>query len=203
MSVGFAKKIGMTRLFVEGKAVPVTAIQFNNSYVIQRKSSVKDGYNSVQVGSVTKRKVTKSLGGHISKYVKSATGFRFISEFRDLKIEDAVAEFNINDFSEGDELDISGKVIGRGFTGVVKRWGFHGQPKSHGHDHERAPGSIGSRWPQRTVIGKKMAGHTGANTKTLKKVKVIAIDKEQSLLFLNGSIPGSNSGYLKIRKVNI
>ena len=203
MSVGFAKKIGMTRLFVEGKAVPVTAIQFNKTLVLQRKSTSSDGYNAIQVGGIVKRKVGKPVLAHVAKYANVTHGFRFISEFRDLKLDEAKIYFDINDFSEGDELDISAQVIGRGFTGVVKRHGFHGQPKSHGHDHERAPGSIGSRWPQRTVIGKKMAGHTGNNTITLKKVKIIAIDREQSLLFVNGSLPGSNSSYIRIRKVNI
>ncbi len=202
MSVGYAKKIGMTRLFIDGKAVPVTAIQFNKSFVIQKKTTANDGYKSVQIGSVTKKSVTKPLLGHITKYTKGNTGYRFISEFRDIIVDDNKKYFDIVDFLEGDELNISGQVIGRGFTGVVKRHGFHGQPKSHGHDHERAPGSIGSRWPQRTVIGKKMAGHTGTNTLTLRKVKIVAIDKDQSLIFVRGSLPGSNSSYFKIRKTN-
>ena len=202
MSVGYAKKIGMTRLFIEGKAVPVTVIQFNKSFVIQKKTTAIDGYKSIQIGSVTKKSTTKPLLGHINKYIKGSSGYRFISEFRDVIVDDTKKYFDIADFADGDELNVSGQVIGRGFTGVVKRHGFHGQPKSHGHDHERAPGSIGSRWPQRTVIGKKMAGHTGTNTLTLRKVKIVAIDKDQSLIFVRGSLPGSNSNYFKVRKTN-
>jgi len=200
MSLGFARKIGMTRLFVDGKSVPVTVLQFSKSYVVQTKTTDKDGYYAVQVGSQPKRKSTKPLSGHIKKYTELDTEFQFLSEFKDINVDADKKFFTAEDFSESDLLDITGISTGRGFAGVVKRHGFAGQPASHGHDHERAPGSIGSRWPQRVVKGRRMAGHMGASQVTLKKVKLVAIDTQNQLLFVNGSVPGSNSSFLKLQK---
>jgi large subunit ribosomal protein L3 len=202
MSLGFAKKIGMTRLFLDGKNTPVTVLQFGRNFILQKKLVEKEGYSAIQVGSVAKRKGSQAKLGHIKKYSEVQSDLRFLSEFKDVKIAEDKTTFDINDFEINDLLDLSGSVVGRGFAGVVKRHGFHGQPASRGHDHERAPGSIGSRWPQRVLPGKKMAGHMGTNTVTLKKVKVLAIDHENNLLFVNGSVPGSNSGYLKVKKVS-
>lgn len=202
MSLGFAKKIGMTRIFVDGKSVPVTALEFGKNYVLQRKTEDKEGYNSIQIASVKKSRGTKPIKQHVKKYIDLETEFQHISEFRDVTFPEGKKVIDINDFTQDDVLDITGIVLGRGFAGVVKRHGFHGQPASHGHDHERAPGSIGSRWPQRVVKGRKMAGRMGGNTITLKKVKIIAIDNENNLIFVRGSLPGSNSSYLKLKKVN-
>ncbi len=200
--IGFAKKIGMTRLFIQGKSVAVTVLEFGQQHVLQTKTMDSDGYKAVQIGSVHKTKSNKAANGHVKKYQGQDRNFRFISEFRDFKLAEDKKLFDINDFTETDFLDITGTVIGRGFAGVVKRHGFAGQPASHGHDHVRAPGSIGSRWPQRVIKGKKMAGHMGANSITVKKVKVVALDTEKKLIFVNGSLPGANSSYLKIRKIN-
>jgi large subunit ribosomal protein L3 len=201
MSVGFAKKIGMTRLFVEGKNTPVTVIQFGTNFILQKKTADKDGYNAVQVGSVIKKGSRKPAVNHVKKYIGKEVELRFISEFKNLSFDESKLTIDINDFAENDLVDISGSVIGRGFAGVVKRHGFAGQPASHGHDHERAPGSIGSRWPQRVLPGKKMAGHMGTNTVKIRQVKIVAIDIENSLIFVNGSVPGSNNSYLQIQKV--
>jgi large subunit ribosomal protein L3 len=202
MSVGFAKKIGMTRIFKEGKSVAVTAIQFSPSFVLQQKTEETDGYTSIQVGSVKKRKVSKAMTGHIKKALDVDHGFRLITEFKNvINLESEKKEFTVEDFNTDDVLDITGTTIGRGTTGAVKRWGFAGQPQTHGHDHVRAVGSMGGRWPQRVPKGKKMAGHYGAEGLTLKKVKVLAVDKENGLLFVNGSVPGANSSFLKIQKV--
>ncbi|MEM1312003.1 MAG: 50S ribosomal protein L3 [Patescibacteria group bacterium] len=201
MSVGFAKKIGMTRLFLEGKSRAVTVLEFKENFVLQKKVVDKDGYNAIQVGSVKKKKGTAPRIGHVRKYSSQDFDLRFIGEFRDFEVSEDKSIFDINDFEANDVLDISGSAFGRGFAGVVKWHSFRGQPASRGHDHERAPGSIGSRWPQRVLPGRKMAGHMGTNTVTLKNVKVLAVDPELGLLFVNGSVPGSNSNYLKIRKV--
>jgi len=201
MSLGFAKKVGMTRIFLEGKSTPVTVLQFEKNYILQLKTLEKDGYKSVQVAGVKKKNSTKPELGHVKKYLSQELSFQKLAEFRNINLPEDKKYFDINDFSDTDLLDITGVSIGKGFTGVVKRWGFHGQPASHGHDHERAPGSIGSRWPQRVPAGKKMAGHMGNKQVTLKKAKVVAIDKENSLIFVKGSIPGSNTSYLKIQKV--
>jgi large subunit ribosomal protein L3 len=201
MSVGFAKKIGMTQLFINGKATPVTAIQFQPTFVLQLKTVEKEGYKSIQVGSVKKRKDSKANLGHVKKALTDIDhSFRLITEFK-TNIERNKSEYTIEDFSENDHIDLTGKTIGRGYTGAVKRWGFAGQPASHGHDHVKAVGSMGSRWPQRVTAGKKMAGRHGNTNLTIKKAKIVAIDKENSLIFIKGSIPGANSSFLKIQKV--
>jgi large subunit ribosomal protein L3 len=197
MTVGFAKKIGMTRLFIEGRSVPVTALEFGDNRFIQKKTLEKDGYVAVQLGAFEKKtESTKPRVGHIAKHAESGMrDFYCLKEFKISVPEDKKG----TDFSElavGVALDITGTTKGHGFTGVVKRHGFAGQPASHGHDHERAPGSIGSRWPQMTVRGKKMAGHDGNTQQTVKNLEVVARDEEQKLFFVAGSVPGPTNGFV-------
>jgi large subunit ribosomal protein L3 len=202
MSVGFAKKLGMTRIFIENKSIPVTVVKFEQTHILQKKSQQKEGYNSVQIGSIPKKRVSKALKSHIAKHSKVDTGLRLITEVKDLTVSEDKEFFDINDFEQNDIVNITGTTIGRGYTGAVKRWDFKGQPRSHGHDHVKAVGSMGSRWPQRVVKGKKMAGRFGGDKLTIVKVKILAIDKENSLIFLNGSLPGANSSFLKLIKVS-
>jgi large subunit ribosomal protein L3 len=201
--IGFATKIGMTRLFFEGKSVATTALVFEDSHVIQSKTTEKDGYSAVQIGAIkkSKNKSISSAKGHVKKHANLDQQFIKLTEFRDVSAPEDKKVFNILDFQVGDLVDITGITIGRGFAGVVKRHGFGGQPASHGHDHVRAAGSIGSRWPQRVGIGKKMAGRMGTETRTLKNVKIIAVDQENKLLFVQGSVQGANKAILKIKKV--
>jgi large subunit ribosomal protein L3 len=197
---GFAKKVGMTRLFVANKSVPVTVLEFDTNSVITKKTTEKDGYNAVQISAFKRRKSSNPVKGHLTKN-EITTDPMVIGEFKiDLPAE--TKEITITDFQKDDVLKISGITKGRGFTGAVKRWGFHGQPASHGHDHERAVGSIGSRWPQRVLKGKKMAGNSGNSTNTVKGMVIVDIDPENKLLFVKGSVPGANHGILKIEKVN-
>lgn len=205
MSAGFAKKIGMTRLFIGNKSVAVTVLEFQPGFVLQLKPGLgeKKSEISVQIGAVKQRKVSKAELGHIKKTLpETEHGFRLVAEFGQMNLEGDKTTVEIADFNTEDKLDITGVTIGKGTTGVVKRWGFAGQPKSHGHDHERAVGSMGSRWPQRVTKGKKMAGRHGNTNLTLKGVKIIAVDNENSLIFVNGSLPGANSSFLKIKKVS-
>jgi large subunit ribosomal protein L3 len=197
---GFAKKIGMTRLFVDGRSTPVTVLSFDKQYIAQRKTQDNDGYSALQIATSSRKKGTKQRKGHFLKHTGLEQDFRLCTEFRDVNVADDKKVLEITDFSPEDTLNITGTTIGRGFAGVVKRHGFHGQPASHGHDHVRAPGSIGSRWPQRTLPGKKMAGHMGAKPNTLRNVKIVALDPEKKLIFVNGSLPGANSSYLKVAK---
>ncbi len=198
--IAFAKKIGMTRLFLDGKAVPCTVIQVQDSVVTQTKTVKSDGYNAIQLASCAKNRSTKAKLGH-SKKAGQDTDFKFTSEFNYIELPEGKASFDVNDFQINDLLSISNNTIGKGFAGAVKRWHFAGQPKSHGHDHVRAVGSIGSRWPQRVPKGKKMAGHLGAQQLTLNGVKVLAVDPENKLLFVNGSLPGANSSVMKITTI--
>jgi len=198
---GFGKKVGMTRVLVEDRYLPVTAIKFENQYKVFQKTKDNDGYQAVQIGSGQKRKGKKPIVGHTKKHIKKYIHPKILGEFKvpENLIKD---EYKIDDFSESDLLDLTGVSFGKGFTGVVKRYNFGGQPKSHGHEGVKARGSIGSMYPQRVLPGTKMAGNEGNKTITLKKVKIVAIDKEQQLLFVKGSVPGSNGGYLKLSKVN-
>jgi large subunit ribosomal protein L3 len=201
--IGFAQKLEMTRLFVDNKSVPVTCLAFEKSYLVQTKNLEKDGYNALQVGAFKKSaaKSNSAAKGHVNKHISQPVQFIKLEEFRDVVAPEDKTVFDINDFAVGDELDITGTTLGKGFAGVVKRHGFAGQPKSRGHDHERAAGSIGSRWPQRVGIGKKMAGRMGTDTRTLKSVKIVAIDHANKLMFVNGSVQGGNKAILKIKKV--
>jgi large subunit ribosomal protein L3 len=197
--LGFGKKIGMTRLFIKGQSIPVTAIHFGEQFILQRKTEDKDGYNAVQIAAYPQKNGTKARLGHITKHNSEITSdFHCLEEF-DTDISDNPT---IADFATEDVIDVTGITKGRGFAGVVKRYHFRGQPKSHGHDHNRAPGSIGSRWPQRVPAGKKMAGRMGTETVTIKKARIVAIDAENNLLFVKGSIPGANSNYVRLEKNN-
>lgn len=199
--IGFAKKIGMTRLFIDGKSTSVTVLEFDTQHVLQRKTIETDGYNAIQIATNPRKNGNKPASGHAKKYASVEKEFALISEF-DFTLSEEKDSVSVNDFNEKDVLDITGLTTGRGFAGVIKRHGFHGQPQTHGHDHTRAPGSIGARWPQRTLPGKKMAGRMGTAKRTLKNVQIVAIDAELKLIFVNGSVQGSNSSYLKIKKVN-
>ena len=196
--IGFAKKIGMTRLFLEGASTAVTSIKFVDSFVLQKKTQDKEGYASVQIGAFRKKSGDKAKVGHSKKYIGSDQTFGFISEF---KVETGESKiFTSKDFAVGDLITITSKTKGLGFTGGVKRWGFAGQPASHGHDHKRSVGSIGAGGVQRVFQGKKMAGRKGADQLTLNGQQIVAVDHAQGLLFIKGSIPGSNSSVIKIEK---
>jgi large subunit ribosomal protein L3 len=199
---GFGKKIGMTRLFIGDKATAVTVVQFSKQYLVQKKTIEIDGYNAIQIGSGKTKKPTKQLKGH-SKNANLTFVPKTLGEFKIENLDDSKTTFDITDFIEEDLINVTGVTVGKGFTGAIKRHGFHGQPASHGHDHVRAVGSIGSRWPQRTLPGKKMAGRSGGENLTLNKQKLLAVDKDLNLLFIKGSLPGVNGSILKIQKANI
>jgi large subunit ribosomal protein L3 len=198
--IGYAQKIGMTRLFVDGRATPVTALHMPKNYVLQTKTSDKDGYRAVQVGAFNKKSQAKPLVGHVKKHASEERCFQCLGEFK-IELPEDKKFIELTDFAQDDLLSVSAKSVGKGFTGVVKRYGFRGQPKSHGHDHVRAPGSIGCRTePGKVHKGQKMAGHQGAKQVTISGLKIVAIDPEKELLFVGGSVPGANKSFLKIRK---
>lgn len=197
---GFAKKIGMTRLFVDNKATPVTALQLGDNSFLQIKTDDKDGYNAVQVAAFPRPKAKNSASkGHVAKNAKNkiADDFYCMTEFRDAKMEEGKTHFEIGDITEGESYDIAANTIGRGFTGPVKRYNFRGAQKSHGHDHVRRVGSIGDTGTQRVNKGQKMAGRHGGTRHTAKNLKVVGVDAEQGLFFVAGSVPGPNSAYVQ------
>ncbi len=198
------KKIKMSQVFnQEGKLVPITILKAPKNMVAQIKTLENDGYSALQLASGQRKKVNKPQTGHLQKAglkinparfaeVKAKNGGDF-SLGKEIKVEDV--------FSLGELVLATGISKGRGFTGVVKRWGFATQPKTHGQsDRERAPGSIGSQTPGRVLKGKKMPGHMGAKQRTVKNLLVVKIEAEKQELWLKGAVPGHNNSWLVIKK---
>ncbi|PJC48038.1 MAG: 50S ribosomal protein L3 [Parcubacteria group bacterium CG_4_9_14_0_2_um_filter_35_11] len=191
------RKIGMSQIFDEkGKVIPLTWVEAGPCFVTQIKTKEKDEYEAMQVGFIKKK--TK----HIKKTEKEK-GFRYLREFQGATEENqklkSGAKIDVTVFSEGDIVKISGLSKGKGFQGVVKRWGFAGLPKTHGTKHMlRMPGSIGQSGPERVFKGKKMAGRMGNKRMTVKNLKVIKIDKEKNLIGIKGAVPGTKGTLLEI-----
>lgn len=197
------KKIGMTRVFREGgQSVPVTALEIGPCYIIQIKREEKEGYNAIQLGYKPKKekKLNKPLLGHYKAAGKG--GFRHL---REIRVDDADSfelgqEITLEMFNVGDSVTVRGLSKGRGFAGVVKRWGFSGGGATHGCRSHKVPGSIGaSATPSRVMRGKKMPGRMGNQRFAIKNLKVVDVVKEKDLLLVKGSVPGSRGGLLEVR----
>jgi large subunit ribosomal protein L3 len=199
------RKIGMTQIYADsGEAIPVTVIQAGPCVVVQRKASAKDGYSAVQLGLVEARKVkrvTKPMQGHFQK-----AGLPPCKVLREIRVP-ADAEVKIGDkvqvdmFTPGDTVIITGTSKGKGFQGVMRRHNFGGGKATHGSMFHRAPGSIGaSAYPSRVLKGMRAAGQMGSERVTVRNVKVVSADNDKGLLLVRGSVPGAGGGYLLIRK---
>ena len=187
----------MSQIFEEdGLVVPVTVISVEPMKVTQLKSEDKDGYAAVQVGSGSKKKLSKPLQGHLKELGK----LRHLKEVRgqsDLKTGDVI---DVSVFNPGDMVKVTGISKGKGFQGAMKRHGFHGMPASHGHKHvKRHVGSIGQRFPQHTLKGMRMAGRMGGERVTTRGLKVIKVDKDNNLLAIKGAVPGRKGTLLEIK----
>ncbi|MDY6863542.1 MAG: 50S ribosomal protein L3 [Thermodesulfobacteriota bacterium] len=203
MSLGLiGKKIGMTQVFEDNsELVPVTIIQAGPCFVIQIKTEEKDGYNALQLGYVAAKKVNKPIQGHCTKSDRG--NFRIFKEFAVEDIENYTLgqEINIGIFSIGDRITITGNSKGKGFAGVMKRWGFGGGPASHGSKTHRRPGSIGaSATPSRVLKGKKLPGHKGNEKNTIKKCKIVNLMSEENIIMIKGQVPGSRNQVVLIYK---
>jgi large subunit ribosomal protein L3 len=199
------KKVGMTQVFDEsGQVVPVTVIKAGPCPVVQIKTEEKDGYNAVQLGFEERkpRSVNKPMTGHFKR--AGLNPYKYLREIRvddtgDLNLGDTV---DVSIFSEGEFVDVTGISKGRGFAGVMKRWGFRGSRGSHGAEKDhRHPGSIGpSTFPARVIKGRKMAGRYGGDRVTVKNLLVVKVDPENGILAVKGAVPGPPNGLLMIRK---
>jgi large subunit ribosomal protein L3 len=197
------RKIGMTRVYDEnGRSIPVTVIEAGPCIILQKKTSKKEGYNAIQLGFLEKKesRLNKPEAGHFKR--SGGKGFYHVREFR-VENPDSYEvgqEVTLNEMAViGDFVDIIGKSKGRGFQGVMKRYGFRGGPASHGSNHHRAPGSVGcSAWPARVVKGKKMPGRMGNDKVTQKNLKIIDIRNNENLLLVHGTVPGAKNGLLNI-----
>ena len=197
------KKLGMTQVFADdGATVGVTVVEVEPSVIVQVKTKNKDGYDAIQLGyGRTKQKnVTKPLQGHFSKADKGF--FRKLKEFQTESGKyETGQEITADLFQVGDFVDVVGTSKGKGFQGVVKRHGFGGGRATHGSMHHRAPGSIGaSADPARVFKGTKMGGQMGNVRKTIQNIQVWQVRSDRNLLLLKGSIPGSENGFVLIKK---
>ena len=188
-----------------GRRVGATVVEMQPNLITQVKNiDTKDGYNAIQLGYGTKKSVRKPQLGHVKK-AGVERGIRWMREIRgdaeDLKPGTEIKLDQV--FSIGDAVKVTGTSKGKGFQGGVRRWGFHGGPKTHGQsDRHRAPGSIGSgTTPGRVYKGKKMAGHMGNETVSTKNLEIVALDKEKNLLIIKGGVPGPTGGLVRIEKL--
>ena len=177
----------MSQIFNEdGKVVPVTLIEAGPITITQLKTKEKDGYSAIQVGFETKTK----------------GGFKNLREFR-IDKEDEYKEgdvIDVSSFNEKDKVAVSGVSRGHGFAGAMKRHNFKGMPASHGHKAvKRHVGSIGQRFPQRTLKGMRMAGHMGNANATIKNLTVAVVDKEKNMLLIRGAVPGVKGALLIVK----
>jgi large subunit ribosomal protein L3 len=199
-----AKKVGMTRLFMEdGRQIPVTVLQLDALQVVANRTSEKDGYTAVQLGAGTARvkRVSKAMRGHFA--AASVEPKRKLVEFR-VDAENLIevgAEISAEHFLEGQKVDVSGTSIGKGFQGAMKRWNFGGLRASHGVSiSHRSHGSTGQcQDPGKVFKGKKMAGHMGAARVTTQNLEVVRTDADRGLIMIKGAVPGSKGGWVTIK----
>ena len=203
MSVGlFGKKLGMTQIFDEnGTIIPVTLVKAEPCQISQVKTKETDGYTAIQVAYFEEdlNRLNKPQLGHLKK--SGNKGFRSFGEFsieeaHSYKVGQAVT---VDNFAVGQSVSVKGKSIGKGFAGNQKRHNFSRGPMTHGSKNHRLPGSIGAgSTPGRVYPGKKMAGHLGNKTTTIKSSKVLYISESENILVLKGSLPGKRDSILKI-----
>jgi len=205
------KKVGMTQLFApDGTVTPVTVIKAGPCVVVQKKTSAgRDGYDAVQIGLVEDRpvklkNVNKPMRGHFEKTGGGVPPTRILKEIRldsgngELSVGDKVL---VDQFAEGDVIDVVGKSKGRGFAGTIKRHNFKRGPESHGSMNVRAPGSIGaSAYPSRVIKGTRSSGHMGDERVTVRGLTVARVDAENNLLMVRGAVPGATGSVVIIKK---
>ena len=204
MTLGvIGEKLGMTQVYDEaGLCIPVTVVKVDPMVITQIKTVETDGYNAIQVGvtPAKEKHLTKAEIGHFAK--NKLENFRHLQEFR---VEDTTS-FNIGDkidlsiLADVQKVDVTGKSIGKGFQGTVKRHNFSRGPMAHGSKNHRAPGSIGAgTTPGRVIKGKKMAGNMGNQKVTVSKLSVVRIDSDKNLLLIKGALPGPEGKLVTVK----
>ena len=197
------KKIGMTQVFDDNnRQIPVTAIEVGPCPVTQVKTAEKDGYSAVQIGyrPQKEQRLSKAARGHFKK-----AGVESHAELSEFRIENG-SDLNVGDvltvdrFEAGQKIDVIGTSKGRGFQGVVKRYGFAGGPASHGSMFHRRGGSYGMcQWPGHVIKGKKMPGHMGDVQRTVQNLTVVKVLADENIILVKGSIPGSRGSLVTVR----
>lgn len=203
MQTLIGKKVGQTTYFEEtGKATHVTVLEVGPCVVIQKKTQEKEGYNALQLGFAEKKEkhTTKALQGHFKK--SGATPKRILQEVRvaDTTPYQVGQTLTVENLKDTNWVDVTGITKGKGFQGGVRRHGFKGGRNSHGSMFHRAPGGIGaSSDPSRVFPGTRMPGHMGTDKNTVLNLKVVKIDVENHLLFINGAVPGADGEIVTVR----
>jgi len=195
------KKMGMTQVFDEiGRLVPVTVVVVEPNKVIGRKTTEKDGYDAVVLGckDMKKIRVTKPYAGQFPEGVAPT---KIISEMRDFSAEAEVGkELDVSLFEGTRFVDVIAISKGKGFQGVIKRWGFAGGRNTHGSKFHREPGSTGmSTYPHKTFKNKKMPGRMGRERVTVQNLKVVKIDVENGFMLIRGAVPGPRNSVVVVR----
>ncbi|GHE96103.1 50S ribosomal protein L3 [Aliiroseovarius zhejiangensis] len=199
-----AKKVGMTRLFMEdGKQIPVTVLQLDNLQVVANRTAEQDGYTAVQLGAgdAKAKRTSKPMRGYFAK--AGVAPKRKLVEFR-VDADNLIAvgeEISAEHYVEGQKVDVAGTSIGKGFAGAMKRHNFGGLRASHGVSiSHRSHGSTGQcQDPGRVFKGKKMAGHMGSVRVTTQNLEVVKTDAERGLVFIKGAVPGSKGGWVTVK----
>jgi large subunit ribosomal protein L3 len=199
-----AKKVGMTRLFMEdGKQIPVTVLQLENLQVVDQRTSERDGYTAVQLGAgnAKAKRTSQAMRGHFAK--ANVAPKRKLAEFRvtEDNLIEIGAEISAEHYVSGQKVDIAGTTIGKGFAGAMKRHNFGGLRATHGVSiSHRSHGSTGQcQDPGKVFKGKKMAGHMGAVRVTTQNLEVVKTDADRGLIMVKGAVPGSKGGWVTIK----
>jgi large subunit ribosomal protein L3 len=199
------KKLGMTQVFAaNGTRIPVTVIEAGPCTVLQKKTDATDGYNALQLGFMTKsaHRTNKPEMGLFRKVAKGA-----FTHLKELQAEN-VDNYQVGDeiscdavLSAGDIIDVTGTSTGKGFQGVIKRWGFSGGRATHGSRFHRSTGSIGqSAWPAKVFKGKKMAGQMGNKRATTQNLEVVAVRADENIILVKGAVPGATNSVVLIQQ---
>lgn len=201
----YAFKLGMSTIFQEGQAIPVTVLEYRPWIVSQLKTKEKDGYEAVQIACTPKRssRSNKAEKGHLTQ-AGFENGAQFVREIRQKPPEGIQVgqKVNISSLVIGDKIKVTALSKGRGYSGAVKRWNFGGGPASHGSTTHRRTGSIGNnKEPARVMPGKRMPGHFGHETSTVLNLQVVEVLPEQGVLMVKGAVPGSRNSIVKLVKV--
>ena len=196
------KKIGMTQVFAKnGKLIPVTVVSVEPNVVMQVKTKETDGYEAIQLGFVSKKEKhsTKAETGHAKK--ANTAPKRFLKEIKGVEVSnyELGQEIKCDIFEAGEIVDVTGTSKGKGFQGVIKRYNQSRGPMGHGSQYHRGVGSMGTLRPMRVFKGKKLPGHMGNETVTIQNLEIVAVDLDENVILIKGSVPGYKKSLVKIK----
>ncbi|GMA47977.1 50S ribosomal protein L3 [Tetragenococcus muriaticus] len=196
------RKVGMTQIFTEsGELIPVTAVEAEPNVVLQLKTVENDGYEAVQVGYQDKREVlsNKPAKGHVAK--ANTAPKRFIREFKNVELEglEVGSEIKVDTFETGETVDVTGTSKGKGYQGVIKRYGQGRGPERHGSRFHRRPGGMGTLEAKHVLKGKQLPGRMGGDRVTIQNLEIVRVDPERNVLLIRGNIPGAKNSLITVK----